>query len=118
MNPFTLVNGEPYPLDMRGELDDTAAFKNFKTYTFVILKYSSQKFSVATYFQSVLSIYCYANRWGNIEFPLPFGRVLSPTEGYIHLLDEKVIAYLFYSYLRLTVKFPVLGNYRSYGRNY
>ena len=38
MNPFTLVNGEPYPLDMRGELDDTAAFKNFKTYTFVILK--------------------------------------------------------------------------------
>jgi succinyl-CoA synthetase beta subunit len=32
MNPFTLVNGEPYPLDMRGELDDTAAFKNFKTY--------------------------------------------------------------------------------------
>lgn len=32
MNPFTLVNGEPYPLDMRGELDDTAAFKNFKKY--------------------------------------------------------------------------------------
>lgn len=29
MNPFTLVDGEPYPLDMRGELDDTAAFKNF-----------------------------------------------------------------------------------------
>lgn len=25
-----MVNGEPYPLDMRGELDDTAAFKNFK----------------------------------------------------------------------------------------
>ncbi|KAK0593089.1 hypothetical protein LWI29_030611 [Acer saccharum] len=50
MNPFTLVNGEPYPLDMRGELDDTAAFKNFKT-------------------------------WGNIEFPLPFGRVMSPTES-------------------------------------
>lgn len=32
MNPFTLVNGEPYPLDMRGELDDTAAFKNFKKF--------------------------------------------------------------------------------------
>jgi ATP citrate (pro-S)-lyase len=30
MNPFTLVNGDSYPLDMRGELDDTAAFKNFK----------------------------------------------------------------------------------------
>ncbi|XP_011023850.1 PREDICTED: ATP-citrate synthase alpha chain protein 2-like isoform X2 [Populus euphratica] len=59
MNPFTLVNGEPYPLDMRGELDDTAAFKNFK-------------------------------KWGNIEFPLPFGRVLSSTESFIHSLDEKV----------------------------
>ena len=34
MNPFTLVNGEPYPLDMRGELDDTAAFKNFKKWAF------------------------------------------------------------------------------------
>lgn len=32
MNPFTFVNGKPYPLDMRGELDDTAAFKNFKKY--------------------------------------------------------------------------------------
>ncbi|MCL7041632.1 hypothetical protein MKW94_026753, partial [Papaver nudicaule] len=58
MNPFTLVKGEPYPLDMRGELDDTAAFKNFK-------------------------------KWGNVEFPLPFGRVMSPTESYIHTLDEK-----------------------------
>ncbi|CAL5428380.1 unnamed protein product [Camellia sinensis] len=58
MNPFTLVNGEPYPLDMRAELDDTTAFKNFK-------------------------------KWGDIEFPLPFGRVLSPTESFIHSLDEK-----------------------------
>ena len=32
MNPFTLVDGKPYPLDMRGELDDTASFKNFKKY--------------------------------------------------------------------------------------
>jgi len=30
------------------------------------------------------------HRWGNIEFPLPFGRVLSPTESFIHGLDEKV----------------------------
>ncbi|GKC92157.1 ATP-citrate synthase alpha chain protein 2, partial [Tanacetum coccineum] len=59
MNPFTLVDGKPYPLDMRGELDDTAAFKNFK-------------------------------KWGNIEFPLPFGRVMSATESFIHGLDEKV----------------------------
>ncbi|KAL5655399.1 hypothetical protein ACJX0J_034718, partial [Zea mays] len=30
-----------------------------------------------------------ANEWGGIEFPLPFGRVLSPTESFIHELDEK-----------------------------
>ncbi|XP_022753690.1 ATP-citrate synthase alpha chain protein 2-like [Durio zibethinus] len=63
INPFTLVNGEPYPLDMRGELDDTTAFKNF-------------------------------NKWGNIEFHLPFGRALSPTESFIHSLDEKMSASL------------------------
>uniref|UniRef100_A0A0D3HQ36 ATP citrate synthase n=1 Tax=Oryza barthii TaxID=65489 RepID=A0A0D3HQ36_9ORYZ len=68
MNPFTIVNGEPYPLDMRGELDDTAAFKNFK-------------------------------KWGNIEFPLPFGRVLSSTEGFIHDLDEKTSASLKFTVL-------------------
>ncbi|XP_078161129.1 ATP-citrate synthase alpha chain protein 2-like isoform X1 [Carex rostrata] len=68
MNPFTLVNGEPYPLDMRGELDDTATFKNFK-------------------------------KWGDIEFPLPFGRVLSNTEGFIHNLDEKTSASLKFTVL-------------------
>jgi hypothetical protein len=31
-------------------------------------------------------------RWGNIEFPLPFGRVLSPSESFIHELDEKVFS--------------------------
>lgn len=43
MNPFTLVNGEPYPLDMRGELDDTASFKNFKKYVlvFILVKFTS-----------------------------------------------------------------------------
>jgi succinyl-CoA synthetase beta subunit len=31
MNPFTLdAAGFPFPLDMRGELDDTAAFKSGK----------------------------------------------------------------------------------------
>ena len=31
MNPFTLdPEGMPFPLDMRGELDDTAAFKSGK----------------------------------------------------------------------------------------
>jgi ATP citrate (pro-S)-lyase len=70
MNPFTLINGKPYPLDMRGELDDTAAFKNFK-------------------------------KWGNIEFPMPFGRVMSATESFIHGLDEKTSA---------SLKFTVLNN--------
>ncbi|TQD74770.1 hypothetical protein C1H46_039696 [Malus baccata] len=67
MNPFTLVDGEPCPLDMRGELDDTAAFKN--------------------------------NKWGSVEFPLPFGRVLSPTETFIHSLDEKTSASLKFTVL-------------------
>lgn len=45
MNPFTLVNGEPYPLDMRGELDDTAAFKNFKKYSLIIYNLSALLFT-------------------------------------------------------------------------
>ncbi|XP_010319670.1 ATP-citrate synthase alpha chain protein 1 isoform X3 [Solanum lycopersicum] len=69
MNPFTLVEGKPYPLDMRGELDDTATFKNFK-------------------------------KWGNVEFPLPFGRVMSATESFIHGLDEKT---------SVSLKFTVLN---------
>ncbi|PIA29208.1 hypothetical protein AQUCO_06100012v1 [Aquilegia coerulea] len=68
MNPFTLVDGKPYPLDMRGELDDTAAFKNFK-------------------------------KWSGVEFPLPFGRVMSPTESFIHGLDEKTSASLKFTVL-------------------
>ncbi|XP_008812168.2 ATP-citrate synthase alpha chain protein 2 [Phoenix dactylifera] len=68
MNPFTLVNGKPYPLDLRGELDDTAAFKNFK-------------------------------KWGNLELPLPFGRVMSATESFIHGLDEKTSASLKFTVL-------------------
>lgn len=68
MNPFTLVDGKPYPLDMRGELDDTATFKNFK-------------------------------KWSNVEFPMPFGRVMSPTESFIHGLDEKTSASLKFTVL-------------------
>ncbi|KAJ6431138.1 hypothetical protein OIU84_018603 [Salix udensis] len=68
MNPFTFVDGKPYPLDMRGELDDTAAFKNFK-------------------------------KWSNIEFPMPFGRVMSPTESFVHGLDEKTSASLKFTVL-------------------
>lgn len=63
MNPFTLVNNVPCPLDMRGELDDTALFKNFQ-------------------------------KWGDVEFPLPFGRTMSPAEESIHRMDEKTGASL------------------------
>ncbi|CAI0434688.1 unnamed protein product, partial [Linum tenue] len=90
MNPFTLVDGKPYPLDMRGELDDTAAFKNFK------------------------------NRWGDIEFPLPFGRVMSATESFIHTLDEKTSASLKFTVLNpkgriwTMVAGGELGNYAEY----
>lgn len=64
MNPFTLdAEGNPFPLDMRMELDDTAAFKNAKT-------------------------------WGGIEFPLPFGRTMSPAETAVDEMDEKTGASL------------------------
>ncbi|EFH68852.1 hypothetical protein ARALYDRAFT_888357 [Arabidopsis lyrata subsp. lyrata] len=58
MNPFTLVDGSPYPLDMRGE-------------------------------------------WGDIKFPMPFGRVMSPTKSFIHRLDEKTTS--------ASLKFTVLN---------
>ncbi|KAG5625908.1 hypothetical protein H5410_011126 [Solanum commersonii] len=95
MNPFTLVNGEPYPLDMRGELDDTAAFKNFKKYSL------KKKQCVFPDLLNSLLLYhplCLV-RWGSIEFPLPFGRVLSPTESFIHSLDEKTSASLKFTVL-------------------
>lgn len=58
MNPFTLDSkGMPFPLDMRGELDDTAAFKSGK-------------------------------KWGDFEFPLPFGRIMTSAEEHIHTLDS------------------------------
>ncbi|KAK8670926.1 hypothetical protein V6N13_037538 [Hibiscus sabdariffa] len=68
MNPFTLVDGEAYPLDMRGELDENAAFKN-------------------------------EDKWGNLEFPLPFGRVLSPEESFILDLNDKTSASLKFTLL-------------------
>ncbi|KAH0465124.1 hypothetical protein IEQ34_005227 [Dendrobium chrysotoxum] len=66
--PFTMVDGNPYPLDMREELDDTAAFKNFK-------------------------------KWGDIDFPIPFGRIMSATEKFVHGLDEKTSASLKFTVL-------------------
>lgn len=54
MNPFTLVDGKPYPLDMRGELDDTAAFKNFKKYVLFSL-----------FLFTILSLYFEPNKFFN-----------------------------------------------------
>lgn len=94
MNPFTLIDGEPYPLDMRGELDDTAAFKNFNKYWSISPKlYFLFPFKLLVDYSEIDFDFIML-RWGNIDFPLPFGRVLSPTESFIHGLDEKVIHYV------------------------
>lgn len=60
-------------------------------------------------------------RWGNIEFPLPFGRVMSPTESFIHGLDEKVNKYTSHIYqqsysihLKLSTKVTNLKQFDSY----
>jgi ATP citrate (pro-S)-lyase len=58
-NPLTVVGGAgspPLPLDMRLELDDTAAFRS-------------------------------AAKWGDLEFPRPFGQQLSGAEAAVHALD-------------------------------
>ncbi|KAK2078898.1 hypothetical protein QBZ16_002588 [Prototheca wickerhamii] len=60
MNPFTLgPDGRPFPLDMRGELDDTASFRSAK-------KWGGE----------------------GLEFPLPFGRRLSAAEAAVAGMDE------------------------------
>lgn len=64
MNPFTLdASGSPFPLDMRGELDDTAGFRSGK-------------------------------KWGDVEFPLPFGRTLTAAEELVYAMDEQTGASL------------------------
>ena len=79
MNPFTLdAGGAPFPLDMRGELDDTAAFKSGKKWG------------------------------QDLEFPLPFGRSMTSAEEYIHSLDGKTGASLKLSILNPKVRVPEL----------
>mmetsp|Transcript_9182 Transcript_9182/g.23162 ORF Transcript_9182/g.23162 Transcript_9182/m.23162 type:complete len:445 (-) Transcript_9182:276-1610(-) len=57
-NPLTIdASGAPIPLDMRGELDDTASFKN-------------------------------AKKWGELEFPMPFGKTMSVHESVVRDMDE------------------------------
>lgn len=69
MNPFTFdKNGDPFPLDIRLELDDTAMFRN-------------------------------AGKWGDVEFPMPFGRTMTSAEEYIHSLDEATGASLKFTVL-------------------
>ena len=77
MNPFTFdpSTGKPFPLDMRGELDDTAAFRSAKKW---------------------------GNGSGNgesLEFPLPFGRELSGAEAAIAAMDASTGASLKFSVL-------------------
>ena len=89
MNPFTLdANGTPFPLDMRGELDDTAAFKSGK-------------------------------KWGDLEFPLPFGRSMTSAEEHVHELDANTgkahpfcdILYIHSSCTHLLKVVAVIGDY-------
>ena len=86
MNLFALVDGKLYPLDMRGELDDNGAFKNFTECIQFLLSLPSlltaqlvdkshmilsNVYSVLAYsFQHHLTCY-YCFRWDNIKFPLP-----------------------------------------------
>eukprot|EP00879_Flechtneria_rotunda_P001974 GHRR01002149.1.p1 GENE.GHRR01002149.1~~GHRR01002149.1.p1 ORF type:complete len:429 (+),score=132.82 GHRR01002149.1:134-1420(+) len=72
MNPFTFdAAGKPFPLDIRMELDDTAAFRNIPA------------------------------KWGEggIEFPLPFGRTMTDAEEFVHRLDESTGASLKFTVL-------------------
>mmetsp|Transcript_11426 Transcript_11426/g.20143 ORF Transcript_11426/g.20143 Transcript_11426/m.20143 type:complete len:428 (+) Transcript_11426:129-1412(+) len=69
MNPFTFdPTGQPFPLDIRMELDDTAKYRS-------------------------------GVKWGDISFPLPFGRTLTSAESYIAELDEQTGASLKFTVL-------------------
>ncbi|EFA83641.1 putative ATP citrate synthase [Heterostelium album PN500] len=68
MNPFTLdQDGKPFPLDMRGEVDECASFK------------CGSKWVVDG---------------EPIQFPQPFGRALFPEETFVNDIDEKTGASL------------------------
>jgi ATP citrate (pro-S)-lyase len=77
MNPFTLdpKTGAPFPLDIRVELDDTAAFRSAS-------KWASGAADDAA------ALAAANNNTPTVEFPLPFGRVLTAAEARIANLDE------------------------------
>nr|APT69331.1 ATP-citrate lyase small subunit [Dunaliella tertiolecta]APT69333.1 ATP-citrate lyase small subunit [Dunaliella tertiolecta] len=69
MNPFTFdLSGQPFPLDIRMELDDTAQFRS-------------------------------GHKWCDAEFPLPFGRTLTPAEESVQDMDERTGASLKFTVL-------------------
>ncbi|KAG2430958.1 hypothetical protein HXX76_009925 [Chlamydomonas incerta] len=73
MNPWTLdSSGQPFPLDMRVELDDTAKYR------------SGAKWNLDGQ---------------EVEFPLPFGRLLTPAEAAVSALDEATGASLKFTVL-------------------
>jgi len=67
LNPFTLIATGGFPLDMRGELDDCALFKQTSRW-----KIDGEL----------------------LEFPPPFGKIFPPEEKFVHDLDEKTGASL------------------------
>jgi ATP citrate (pro-S)-lyase len=73
MNPFTLdpTTGAPFPLDIRVELDDTAAFRSAGKWAAGAADDAANNASSSS-----------------IEFPLPFGRALTSAEKRIANLDE------------------------------
>ncbi|GLC46456.1 ATP-citrate synthase alpha chain protein 2 [Pleodorina starrii] len=76
MNPWTLdASGQPFPLDMRVELDDTAKYRD------------AAKWNVG------------AGAGAELEFPLPFGRVLTSAEEAVSALDEATGASLKFTVL-------------------
>jgi ATP citrate (pro-S)-lyase len=77
MNPFTLdpKTGAPFPLDIRVELDDTAAFR------------SAGKWAAGAA-DDASATAAAAGSAASVEFPLPFGRALTSAESRVLSLDE------------------------------
>lgn len=76
MNPFTLdpTTGAPFPLDIRVELDDTAAFRSAGKWAAGAADGAGEDAA--------------NNAAASIEFPLPFGRALTAAEARVVSLDE------------------------------
>ncbi|KAG2495980.1 hypothetical protein HYH03_005908 [Edaphochlamys debaryana] len=82
------ASGQPFPLDMRVELDDTARYR-------CAAKWAAGAGPAAQAGPGSSS----APEPSEIEFPLPFGRLLSPAETTIAALDEATGASLKFTVL-------------------